>query len=89
MRSDLKSAKELARKLFMKNESVKDILTKTGLTYPQYKRAIKGLEEIRHDRNVKYTMEAKKKGLTNREIAEMLNVNRCTISVFINEYSQK
>lgn len=89
VRSDLKSAKELARKLFMKNESVKDILTKTGLTYPQYKRATKGLEEIRHDRNVKYTMEAKKKGLTNREIAERLNVNRCTISVFINEYSQK
>ena len=89
VKNDLKSAKELAQKLFMKNESVKDVLAKTGLTYPQYKRATKGLEEIRHNRNVKYTMEAKKKGLTNREIAEKLNVNRCTISVFIKEYSQK
>ena len=39
--------------------------------------------------NVLYVGEQKAQGKTNGEIAEVLNVNRCTITVYIKEYNQK
>lgn len=79
----------ITKELFFKNLPVKNILATTGLTYPQYKRIVNGLEAIRKEQNVKYVGEAKAAGKTNFVIAKELNVNRCTITVYIKEYNQK
>lgn len=89
VKAETKKAKELARDLFFKNYSVDEIIKKTGLTYPQYKRVIRGMEDVRKERNIKYVAKAKAEGKTNYAIAEELHVNRCTISVYIKEYNQK
>lgn len=80
---------ELAKKLFFENRSVKEILSKTGLTLKQYNSAVFGLESKRHEFFVKYTGQAKAEGKTSSEIAKDLNVNRCTITVYWKEYKQK
>lgn len=85
----IKTAKETAIKMFFDNIPIKEILDKTGLSYSQYKKATSGLLEERRKRNVLYVGEQKAQGKTNGEIAEVLNVNRCTITVYIKEYNQK
>lgn len=88
-RSKKEIVQPLAMQLFFENRSVEEILDKTGLNYVQYKKMIKGLEPIRRERNIEYTVKAKAEGKTNSVIAKELNVNRCTISVYLNEYRQK
>ena len=85
----LKTSKETAIKMFFENKPIKSILDKTGLSYPQYKRVTAGLINERRKRNVLYVGKQKAKGKTNSEIAKELNVNRCTITVYIKEYNQK
>lgn len=82
-------AKELALELFWKNKSINEIIEKTGLTYPQYKKVTAGLIVERRKRNVLYVGKSKAEGKTNYELAKELNVNRCTITVYIKEYNQK
>lgn len=77
------------KNLFFQNFSVEEILEKTGVTYPQYKRITYGLEEIRREHNIEYVGKAKEEGKTNPEIAKVLNVNRCTVTVYWKEYKQK
>jgi group I intron endonuclease len=85
----LKASKETAIKMFFENEPIKSILDKTGLSYSQYKKVTAGLIEERRKRNVLYVGNQKANGKTNSEIAQELNVNRCTITVYIKEYNQK
>lgn len=86
---EYKKAEQLCKNLFLKNFSVKNILKETGLTYSQYKSVIKGLEVIRHEKNVEYVGRAKNEGKTNPIIAKELNINRCTVTVYLKEYKQK
>lgn len=87
--AQLCKSKELALELFWKNRPINEILEKTGLTYPQYKKVIAGLVDERKKKNVLYVGKAKAEGKTNYELAKELNVNRCTITVYIKEYNQK
>jgi group I intron endonuclease len=87
--TSIKASKETAIKMFFENEPIKYILDKTGLSYSQYKRATNGLVDERRKRNVLYVGKQKANGKTNSEIAKELNVNRCTITVYIKEYNQK
>jgi group I intron endonuclease len=87
--ANLKASKETAIKMFFDNKPVKDILDKTGLSYPQYKKVTAGMIEERRKRNILYVGKQKAKGKTNSELAKELNVNRCTITVYIKEYNQK
>ena len=82
-------SEELCRKLFFENLKVEYILKETGLSYVQYKKAVKGLEEVRREYNIDYVGKSKAEGKTNSIIAEELNVNRCTVTVYWKEYKQK
>lgn len=88
VKSNLDTKKEIAITLFFQNYSINEILKRTGLSYAQYKRATSGLIEIRRERNIKYVVKAKSEGKTNSVIAKELNVNRCTITVYLKEYNK-
>jgi predicted transcriptional regulator len=55
----------------------------------EYLKWVDFLREERRKRNVLYVGNQKANGKTNSEIAQELNVNRCTITVYIKEYNQK
>lgn len=87
-RNEIDLIKEKTIKMFFENKSVDEILTATKLSYPQYKRIVKGLIEKRRAKNIEYVGEQLKLGKTNRELAKELNVNRCTITVYKKEYEK-
>ena len=80
---------EICRNMFLSNYPKNEILEKTGLSNHQYVNIIKGLEEIRREKNIRYVGKAKSEGKTNPVIAKELNVNRCTVTVYWKEYKQK
>lgn len=80
--------KQKALKMFFDNFTIEQIMKATGLTYAQYKRVTKGQIEKRRMNNILYVGKEVKKGRTNKELARELNVNRCTISVYLKEYSK-